>query len=743
MNRNAERLYTRGTQRLACILLTLLLVMGLAVPAAGSTAETANVKNDQKTLRDYVKSGPDVEDLLAAAEKALAEGLDGQRLLKEMFEIAEEEQITDPLNYAVENIAAQDRTITGTMESYLTNSDKACTLDVGLAVRSDAITEGGVNIYETVEVSDALRTLLADSGAQYCLQPLIWPESAFTTLLGTDFAKFRASRPRPGYACVVIKKGTEYEPLKEWNGEYSRDFCNMVEETVNELLWDLKNDYEDTLVMTGNPNLASVFLVMEMRYPFYANYGDPGDFVKGYNCTVSLTAQDSAGKKMGTVSGRNSLGRVIYEWHNWIAQADIPQLTQLNGWSALVKKTGAAMQQQRSNAQINRKITSISAQNVVNSIVIAQAEKTKDAWQKAIYQAGAKEVQLNGDNVTFMLRGFQTDLGEPWNYAAGTNPLSWLQSRMKSAGRYALEVSLPVQDGQIPQKGMSALRSAVTKAAAAAKKVFAGNEMTAALKDYFFGEEIMPAALQAIQKQQKLNGNGGPHAMVFSCVSANPSDLLNAVVKQVADSQAFTVRENRVEGDNLKKLFDRTMTEQAAALLKSAKTKYTVTVDLDDLLTGKNPEDLEEYLASYSESEAFDGLEETVNQLPDRAAIEMPKNGLVFGTNRGTPVTFRISEERGATYILMRSAETDEPIISCFVRGGTKTTVRVPKGKYTIAWCSGPYWYGEQDLFGPNGRYNKSETVEILSTNYQHTFTLEASSDGDVSIYGASPEDFR
>ena len=92
MKRNTERLSIRGTQRLACILLTLLLVMGLAVPAAGSTAETANVKTGQKTLRDYVKSGPDVEDLLSAAEKAMEDGLDGQKILKEMFEIAEEEQ---------------------------------------------------------------------------------------------------------------------------------------------------------------------------------------------------------------------------------------------------------------------------------------------------------------------------------------------------------------------------------------------------------------------------------------------------------------------------------------------------------------------------------------------------------------------------------------------------------------------------------------------------------------------------
>ena len=74
---------------------------------------------------------------------------------------------------------------------------------------------------------------------------------------------------------------------------------------------------------------------------------------------------------------------------------------------------------------------------------------------------------------------------------------------------------------------------------------------------------------------------------------------------------------------------------------------------------------------------------------------------------------------------------------------GKSVTVKVPQGFYYIAWCSGPYWYGEQELFSTLGTYSKSEKVEILSSRYYHTFKLVKSNTGNTSIYGANPDDFR
>ena len=70
-------------------------------------------------------------------------------------------------------------------------------------------------------------------------------------------------------------------------------------------------------------------------------------------------------------------------------------------------------------------------------------------------------------------------------------------------------------------------------------------------------------------------------------------------------------------------------------------------------------------------------------------------------------------------------------------------TVRVPSGEYTIVWGSGPYWYGEELLFGDLGAYSKSDPTRIKGTNYQHTITLESSEEGDVNFHDADPSDFR
>ena len=59
--------------------------------------------------------------------------------------------------------------------------------------------------------------------------------------------------------------------------------------------------------------------------------------------------------------------------------------------------------------------------------------------------------------------------------------------------------------------------------------------------------------------------------------------------------------------------------------------------------------------------------------------------------NKGTSIVFRISKESSDTYVLMRSEETGEPAVSCFVYAGKSTTIHVPQGSYIIAWRSGPY----------------------------------------------------
>ena len=69
--------------------------------------------------------------------------------------------------------------------------------------------------------------------------------------------------------------------------------------------------------------------------------------------------------------------------------------------------------------------------------------------------------------------------------------------------------------------------------------------------------------------------------------------------------------------------------------------------------------------------------------------------------------------------------------------------MKIPSGNYIMLFSSGPYWYGEDLMFHSLGVYQKSETLEIKSAKYKHTFTLEAVDDGNTGIYQASPSEFR
>ena len=165
-------------------------------------------------------------------------------------------------------------------------------------------------------------------------------------------------------------------------------------------------------------------------------------------------------------------------------------------------------------------------------------------------------------------------------------------------------------------------------------------------------------------------------------------------------------------------------------------------LDVDGLIVDGRPRGYEEYFEGFRWGDTIESLENTLDKLPDIAALPLPKAGLMRGNNRGTTVNFKLSKDSSPTYIIMRD-DYDQIVMACFALAGKTTTVHVQQGRYRIAWCSGPYWYGEEILFGELGAYSKSETVEIKGTNYSHTFTLESSADGDVNIYGATPADFH
>ena len=753
---------------LSMVLVLLLLAVSCAAVPTASDAEGAE---EEILVRDYMESPETFSSpfyLFRAGENAISHGLDPKAALEQMYGLAAARDAEDLFLYFCENIAAQDSESYQKMQDYLEQHGRVYGVPYW-ANEEDGSKWLDWSVYETPSVPEEMKAALADSSAQYCTEPVFWAESDFRDFFGTPFAQFKPSKARPAYICAVVKDSTLSSPNVSWKSENPRSLFH----DLNEFL----RDVELPGVLTGNPQLASSFLVVEVTWPVRGQY-EGG--ITGYNCKVSLSLVNAADHKAAAqLEYTEILPNRISRWHDGIAEPDFPNWYGIDegkreGFLSSVRKL---LDGQRSVAASARRINALNAEKVLNGILLQQSEKLSGAWHKAICEAGAQEVVLEGDTLTFRLKGYQPDLKALGPYAKAEDKAGWLASALENAQAYSVEVSMQLQDGQPSNKGLNDLRNKVNQAASAAQGAFSNQDMTKALKDFFFpapldaapkaaGElaepadrfvdwvhaqdglfpDAPPAACAALfyaQKNQAMNWSGGPHAMVMTCTGVSAGGLLQDSAKAVLDGLAFQTAEERPDPAEFDRLLALRLAEDAFTAFRRTNNRYTVTVDVDQLAEGKLPSDYTDYLAAFDWNGAFGSLQETAAMLPDIAAIPMPKRGLLSGANKGTTINFRIDAGSGDTYIIMKNVNSGEVAVSCFCDPGKQVTVHVPSGEYEIVWGSGPYWYGEPLLFSRLGHYSKSETVTIEGAQYYHTFTLVASQDGDVGIYDADPSDFR
>ncbi len=769
-NERKEMNAMRTLQRWTALFLTAALLL-MTLPSLGEGGTSFS----DRVARESVLA------LLQAADRALEEGEDGESVLESMALWAEEHGLSEALSRACENIAAQGNEVHEKILAYDQGENTPHQLyeaeDVTRGDPASFRDEDSGNVYELIPVSDALRNLLADPAAQFCYEPIVWTEAGFRQVFGKDFKSFKPSSPRAGYVCVVISADTQVDPGTKWTEmTWSEKESEFFQDALYQNMLRLEGWLdEDGPVLTGNPHLASEFWVFDVRYPFYALYGEKGE-VKGYNCTLTFTAlQGDSRREILKATAKNQLDNVISSWSDWIAKADVPVLTDLNNWESIVEKLRSALRKERSEAAADQKITPLNARRVVNGLLIRQGDTVRDAWQKAIYEAGAENVILEDGQVRMTLRPFGTAV--PGSYKTAEDREAWLRTSLSTLMDYTLEVTLPLQDGKPTAKGLNALKNTVGRAAGEAKKVLGGKEMGDALWDTLFpvpaegktvtSEQLLspsqafvtfaenrlssfasaPArawsALFHLISRQNVNAQSGPHGILLNMTGAQPEALLMDALRSLMDTQAFLPREERIGAEDLEEAFLSGLAGSALKMKKSSREKMSMTVDLDEIARGRLPEAYEAFLSAFAYDSALEILRTRFGRLPDIPAVEMPRTGRISGSASGTRVNIRLSSDSEGTYVQMRDADTDTVTVSAFIQPGKQVSLNVPKGMYTIRWCSGPYWYGEELLFGDAGSYSKSEATEILGPGYVHSFTLESVSNGDISVYGASPADFR
>ena len=753
-----------GIRRMMCVFAALVMICGCMV-------SFTSAEGTELVLEGYIRGAFTMDSLFAAAESALEDGMEAKQVVQEMIALADSEDALEFLNRAMDNCAAADSEESKKILALLEADEEHRHFETSFDNTYEHSRDLKFGIHDIPEASDELKAAFSTKNAHQSFEPIIWTEKDFNTVFGKSISQFRPENPRPAYACIVIKNDTQGEPNKSW---FESDPDEAME-VLSEIIENLRRDLDDDMpALTGNPQLASSFWIIQLKYPFYARYGTEGE-VKGYNCSLTVTVQDAVShQKIGEISAKEQLGGTIYSWSNWIAKADIPYLANRSNYeSQLMGKVRAAIQRERAALQANRPLTMLNAEKVVNAMLLQQTDKLNDAWQKAIYESGAKNIEIDGNTLTFALRSYDAKQKELGKYSAAEDKDKWLLAMLKNASAYDLEISVELENGNIPQKSVNKIKTAVQQAAPKARQFFSGQDFLAALKDYLFpvmeraksAEDLMNpaesfaqfysglgnlldyapvsvgAAVFQLQKNLALNVKDGPHAMELSCSSISLAELLSSSARAVLDTQAYLPAEERGTGDVAGLVAEEFAAEAYKQIQKSG-SKSGIVLDVDGLIVDGRPRGYEEYFEGFRWGDTIESLENTLDKLPDIAALPLPKAGLMRGNNRGTTVNFKLSKDSSPTYIIMRD-DYDQIVMACFALAGKTTTVHVQQGRYRIAWCSGPYWYGEEILFGELGAYSKSETVDIKGTNYSHTFTLESSADGDVNIYGATPADFH
>ena len=762
--------------RLVCVVLALLMLFA-------SAAYAGDTSNGEELLTQYNDCST-ISRLFEAAEAALDAGAEPKLVYDTMYSLAESKDMIPYFQYALENAASYDSDRYQSLLSAVQAESGKQELSLSLSVQPGRgeVNKIGFNAYDHYQLSDAFLSMVSDPNAEFCLGRYFWTDKMFESYYGKPFAKFVPTRPRAGYVCVVIKNDSKTNPEKSWNVESNSNFISTLNTTVSDLLETIYNSSPESVpVITANPNLASYFWVFQMDYPFYSWYGTRSNprQVRAFNCVVSLSVlKAKTHKAISSVNKRNNLPNRISWWNDDnTAQADIPVLSEQGNYASFARTVVNVIQKDDSSAVSLRPITAINADTVLNGVLLDQAVNNTSDWQIAIYESGAQNVSLGEDNtISFSLRGYNPKVKELGAYADASDGSQWLRDALNNASAYNLDLTLPLENSQLSTAAIKTLSTTVQKAATTAQQGFSSKDMVAALKDRFFpsafaGKIKESSDLQALsdgfaglyaasgaegagvseehlaliayaQKSVGFDVKAGPHAVTVNCVGTEPSALLSGSAEAALDELAYAPAESRTSLDRLEELLTGKLREAALKSHSTGKAKFTLTFDVDELLTG-NPESYTSSLSGFAYSSEYESLHAKAEKLPEAAAQALPKNGKLSGENKGTQVVFKLSNTSEPTYVQMRSASTDAVAVSLFVLPGKQVNVRVPEGSYRLLYCSGPYWYGEEALFGDLGSYSRSDETEILGKQYTHTFTLETVDNGEIPVHTASPDDFR
>ena len=231
--------------------------------------------------------------------------------------------------------------------------------------------------------------------------------------------------------------------------------------------------------------------------------------------------------------------------------------------------------------------------------------------------------------------------------------------------------------------------------------------------------------------------------------------LLDAVQPEDADAQILKV--TAANGFR----YDEAAEMQAEGLEEEALVIYEELGDFSDAASRADSirQKLESLEETYQDAESYYQNKEyykarcQYESIPDykdsneKAAAclqPLPENGALTVGN-GYAVALTIVNPDSVDSVYLKLYDKDGFTVGkIFIRAGQKATIKMNADTYSMKAGYGTEWYGEVDLFGPDGSYsqllNGSDSTFLLESGYTYTLTLGGVSDGNVgsrSIGGA------
>ncbi|NLB90935.1 MAG: hypothetical protein GX786_06935 [Clostridiales bacterium] len=423
---------------------------------------------------------------------------------------------------------------------------------------------------------------------------------------------------------------------------------------------------------------------------------------------------------------------------------------------------------------------------LIKDLIDGLAQEEENVWRKAIYQAGfemgeieKEEVELKTGEILIkesamvFLRSFNPNLKELGKYEEGK--ADYLDRLLSNTQAFDLEITVEVIDGEISEKGEKAVKNGVSKAATATKEAFESNRTKNAIIDRLFPEittvkdkeelviseefsswfnkyiathvdvnlvakDYLP--LFYAQRKQVISFKGGPHEMILTCTGPEVDVFLTKAEEWTFEDLSKISYANQNTRNLNEEAFIGGLSQVAMEFRKGGKETFEIVLDIDRLREGNFGDGYYNYLQGYTVESAVVRLGEKVVQLPDHPAQPMPKTARLSGGSRGTKIIVNAPAGERAYFFQVRKVDTEETTASGFIRPGEKCTVYSTPGQTYFLLASGNSWYGDEHLFGKEGIYSKTESLEIMGSKYYHTITLEVTEEGNMGVYGTDIEDF-